>query len=565
MEQVKEKIRIPLTEWQMNAGIIGFLNIMHAAEKSNQIEILDQEIRFDPEVLVDFEKDYFNYFIELYKETTSWYKITSYKKKMARFEENDFSSFDEKALEELNTYISKVAKYYIKANSYKSVYPLVGNRTPIEALGNELKTTTKLKAKETFEEKQADILVEVKERFERIKQIIAYFEDPEVKSHICAKNVLYTVIRNGWDGVSALNPQTKEKDVYKDFHEFFVAPCFSYVEEDQDKYKFSCATCNQPIKNLDNTFSFLVATGFDTKRKNSHAWDHLNDLALCPICKLIYACVPAGFLYVYSQGIFVNANSSVEELHRIRQKLELEIFRLNNESLREVNVYAALIQMLQVEKNQLVNHEMADIQVVHFEEERYRFTLLPKRILRVLSASQNQLNSLVKTSFKEGNGQVNLYQFTVKKLFNSENLFSFIHKLLLYKATNVQGLYYGVQHINQIIQINQEFLGGITAMDKLSQKELEKIKGAGWHFKQGYENSRKVDGIVYKLLNALKINNRDGFMDILLNCYSYLGKQVPKWFIKMFKDDETFKTIGYSFVAGIIGEEKTTAKEGENK
>ncbi|MCB5951162.1 type I-B CRISPR-associated protein Cas8b1/Cst1 [Enterococcus sp. BWT-B8] len=560
-QETIQKIRVPLNDWQINSGIVGFLNILGNAEKLDKVDFSAQEIRFDPAILEGFENDYFNYFIRLYEKTTSWYKITSFKEKIEKYEAEDFQSFDEKALEDLNEYITKIAKYYIKANSYKSVYPLVANETDIETIGKELKTISKLKAKETFEARRGELIAEVKERFQVIKAIIAYFEDEEVKRHICAKNVLYTVIRNGWDGVSALNPQTKEKDVYKDFYAYYVAPCIEYLEAEKGKYKFSCSTCNEPIKNMDNTFSFLVATGFDTKRKNSHAWNHLNDLALCPICKLIYACVPAGFLYVYSQGIFVNANASVDELQRIREQLEIEMFQLNEIGQREVNVYVALIRTLNEEKNRLVNHELADIQVVRFENESYRFTLLPKRILQVLAVSRNHLNALIKTGFKEGNVQVNLYQTVLQKLFNSENLFTFIHKLLLYKATHVLTLYYGVVHVEKIIQINQEFLGGVKPMEKLSQDELGKIRGAGWHFKQAYKNSRKVDGIVYKLLNALKINNRDGFMDILLNCYSYQGRQVPKWFIQIFEDEETFKTIGYSFVAGIIGEEY----KGENE
>lgn len=560
IEQTVQKIRIPLNDWQLNSGIIGFLNILRNAEKLDKVTISAQEISFEPDILKRFEDDYFNYFIQLYEKTTSWYKITSFKEIIEKCETNDFSNFEEKDVELINDYITKIAKYYIKANSYKSVYPLVANETNIEAIGKELKAVPKLKGKETFQEKRTELITEVKNRFQEIKRIIAYFEDEEVKRHICAKNVLYTVIRNGWDGVSALNPQTKEKDVYKDFHTYYVAPCTEYLEAEKERYKFSCATCNEPIKNLDNTFSFLVATGFDAKRKNSHAWNHLNDLALCPICKLIYACVPAGFLYVYSQGIFVNANSSVSELQSIHDQLELEMFKLNVKRQREVNVYAALIRTLHEEKNRLVNHELADIQVVRFENERYYFTLLPKKILEVLSASQVSLNTLIPTAFKEGTLQVNLYQAVLQKLFNSENLFTLIHKLLLYKATRTSNLYYGITHVEKMIQINQEFLGGITKMEKLGQEELDKIRSTGWYFRQSYENNRKVDGIVYKLLNALKINNRDGFMDVVLNCYSYQRKQVPKWFVQIFKDDETFKTIGYSFVAGIIGDENKGEK-----
>lgn len=55
-------------------------------------------------------------------------------------------------------------------------------------------------------------------------------------------------------------------------------------------------------------------------------------------------------------------------------------------------------------------------------------------------------------------------------------------------------------------------------------------------------------------MNALKANNKDAFMDMLLNSYMYLNKKVPKYFTDIFLDDERFKTIGYCFVTGMIGE-----------
>ena len=75
----------------------------------------------------------------------------------------------------------------------------------------------------------------------------------------------------------------------------------SIYESDKKKYKYNCFICNREIKNLDNDFSFLVNTGFDTNRKLSHVWDFINDVAMCPICKLVYSCVPVGFIMYLEQ------------------------------------------------------------------------------------------------------------------------------------------------------------------------------------------------------------------------------------------------------------------------
>ena len=102
-------------------------------------------------------------------------------------------------------------------------------------------------------------------------------------------------------------------------------------------------------------------------------------------------------------------------------------------------------------------------------------------------------------------------------------------------------------------------------MEKLEKDELEKFRRDGYFLKKEYANKNKADSIGLRLLNALKANNKDAFMDILLNSYMYLNKLVPKYFTDIFLDDERFKTIGYSFVAGIIGEAHNTEGGNDNE
>ena len=85
-----------------------------------------------------------------------------------------------------------------------------------------------------------------------------------------------------------------------------------------------------------------------------------------------------------------------------------------------------------------------------------------------------------------------------------------------------------------------------------------KASDEGEKLRKDYKGSEnKISGISYKLLNALKINNRDMFMDVVLNCYLYVKKQVPKIIIDTLKDEDLFKTIGYAFVAGLIDEKNS--------
>ncbi|MFD2616046.1 type I-B CRISPR-associated protein Cas8b1/Cst1 [Terrilactibacillus laevilacticus] len=545
-------IEVTLKEWLYNAGIVGFVNIV-GKENINVVD--NSTISFSKEVLHGFENKYFEYFIDTYEKLLPWYKIISYESEIIRFENNDFDTFDEKNLEQLNTYIKDIVKKYIKSNSYKAAYPLMKNETDLLDLEKKLKTIPTPKKSETFSDKKAVIVDEVKERFSILKNIITCCKSQDGRRYLAGKNVIYNQIKNGWDGVCFLNPQTKEKDMYVDFKNHFVTPTEEYIDEEDTKRKYHCFVCDRSIKNLNLDLSFLNQTGFDTSRKSSHVWNFTNDVGICPICRLIYSCAPAGFTYVYNQGLFVNDSTTIENLLRVNDNIKMSTLQQNDTSVRTVNTYYALTKAIQEQFSGKMKFELADIQIVRYENESYRFNVLSRLTLSVLNQSKEAIIKLLNTGFREGNTNFNLYELVMKKLFNNENLFTSIHKLIIYKLSNVSNLYYNIGHVNHMLEINTNFLREVGRMEGLVKEEVRKANQFGYYFRKAYKDKgsdNKLSGISYKLLNALKTNNINMFMDVLLNCYSYLKKQVPELFLQVFTNDETFKTIGYAFVAGII-------------
>lgn len=59
------KIKVYLNEWFINAGIVGFMNIMKE-NNSKSIREQDNYIEFETEELRDFHKYYFEYFFNIY-------------------------------------------------------------------------------------------------------------------------------------------------------------------------------------------------------------------------------------------------------------------------------------------------------------------------------------------------------------------------------------------------------------------------------------------------------------------------------------------------------------------
>ncbi|MDT0013999.1 type I-B CRISPR-associated protein Cas8b1/Cst1 [Listeria cossartiae] len=558
---MQTEIEVRADDWLINAGLVGFLNIVG---KEN-VRIDGQTIYFTADLLEDFETKYFNFFIKEYKETLSWSKIVSYKDTMERFRAEDFASFDEEALANLNKYMKDVVKFYLKKSNYIKVFSLIDAKANVNKWLENLNTIN-LTKKQKWEDVKADIIEKVKQNYTQLDFIIDFCSGEKGLKYLGAKNLIYSVINKGWTGTSFLYTKTKLADPYLDYKTSFLDPVLDYSDSDLSKAKFNCFNCNLPIKNLKSGLSFMNDIGFDIEKKTSHVWDFNNDIATCPVCRLIYSCVPAGFTYVYGEGMFINDSYGVDELHRVNERMRNSILRFNKDGINSTNTYRALVESITMEHENNRRYELADIQLVRYENEHYRFNLLSKKMLDIVNDSKGILKSLIRCGYKEGNLNVNLYKEVIQHLMNNENLFTLIHKLIYYKQTNVNGLYYNMGHVSGILDINTKFLKEIEVMTNISQKQLWFVQNCGAEFKEGYvtkKSENKISGITYKLLNSLKVNDKDGFMDTLLNSYSYLAKPIPNVFMNVFTNDEAFKSVGYAFMLG-VGGEKTKKEDGGN-
>ena len=75
-------------------------------------------------------------------------------------------------------------------------------------------------------------------------------------------------------------------------------------------------------------------------------------------------------------------------------------------------------------------------------------------------------------------------------------------------------------------------------------------------------NDKKIGSLLYRLQNALRINNVDMFMDALISAHAYAGRNISSLFAKALLNDENFQTLGHGFLLGLLGEDKS---KNENK
>ena len=578
-----EKIELKLKDWLFNAGLLGFINILGEEARNNgELEIDDKNrlIRFSLKVLGNFEYKYFDFFIKRYGKTLTYGKILEFEKYIDEFEENGKKI---RSIDELKMINDKITffKAKIKSESYKKAYDFIEKNGTNKILQMEKELKKIKEPKENVNEISND---DVKNNLKIMKEIIGFFKkkitykEGNVKNYLAAKNIAYVIINNAWSSVSFLNRANAAKDIYDEYKSYFVEPALEYVNADKSKFKYKCVISNMQMKDYKNTLGFLNDTGFDVSRKPSHVWNFVNDIAVTPLVTLVYSCVPAGFIYGADKGIFVNANHNIDQLFKINNGIAYNILEDESEE-KNINLYKNLLKEIKKEKDN-TKYELSDIQIVKSEEGHYKFTLLSRNILKLLSENKEKLDDLLDKWYLIDKRYFNIYDTTITELLNNQNLFSLINKLCYYKISKAK-LSCKLKNIEDLLKINLDYIRRLKKMDKqeivekkenkktseeLTEKDIFYIRRDAMIFREEYirksGNDKKIGSLLYRLQNALRINNVDMFMDALISAHAYAGKNISSLFAKALLNDENFQTLGHGFLLGLLGEDKS---KNENK
>lgn len=566
-------ITVKNSDWLFNCGILGLYNILKYNNDDGDIALSQDELTFPVSRLENFEEKYFSYLIDTYEKIFSIYRITSFEKFLQDHEESNLENFGKKSLERLNSQIEQVKKY-LKSNSYVSAYKMIDLDFDPISKEKELKKVS-LKKNETTDDKKG----EIKAQMDILKEVVEFFKRKEVKKHVGGRNAMYSIIKNAWTNISIMNSQNKNPDIYKEFNDYFVEPVKEYLDEIDSgnlKAKYRCTSCNAKIKNLSIDLGFMREIGFDVNRKLSHVWDFNNYVAICPVCRLVYACVPAGFTYLYNRGIFVNFSMNLEEIQRINENIKTHV--LSNSEGSNI-IYRALQEQMNKKINETPSYELSDVQVVRFYNDQdkdsifYRFNVITKSILKIIENCGKCFEVIRNGLFLDGNSTIYLYDEVMNSLMNNENQFLLIQKLMHYKLSMPDKAKYNMNMIANILEINAEYLKEVGIMEKEAKDMIKTAKSHGFYLQKAYNDyakkddsnsvsgagsngdtyNKKLGSIAYRMLNALKTNNKHAFMDIMVNAHMYVQKAIPAIFAENLENDLNFKNLGYAFVTGMIG------------
>lgn len=555
---MEQKIFIRPNGFLFNAGMLGFLEILKTGEVSEELFAVQNDGIWIDQTLfnhIDFAKLYFYACQRNFGANTAWSELLNIGQRLEQLDPTNE--------QEIQKIYDRIAAILERA-SYKSGYEILKNKgDSFDALD----TLKQLKSKSS---------VNVSDKKETALTLIAYVSKyPEV---FCFKDIAYTKINRFWTNVAFLYPQSSKKDMLLCFTESFVEPVKLWLATKTSRKNF-CIECGMPVTQSEAVgMAWLHEVGIDHKRKKSYFWHEKPDALLCPLCSLIYACSPLGFEFPSesNDAIFINNNFDFKTLLYVRNSLGTKLQGTPSTSLNDIS-FAVMNSLLDIEL-ELKTNELQNIQVIiKHVGDKYDLNIISKDILEVVKDCQKNLAQLTKRFYLLGKGSnskyINIYDLVVSNLLNGVSQYGMIHEILQASVDDPQR---SVRFLWNCFTIEIRRREGGKKMKqlywmstcgtkmRLAMAGPQNVKADGpEEYRKNADN--KVRGYAYQLLNALQVRDSVKFMNIISRMYIGMGIEIPRIFLEMMKDDETFQKLGYAYILGLKGEEYVSKNDQGNQ
>jgi CRISPR-associated protein Cst1 len=512
-----------LNDGLFNAGLLGFYHVLDHGGFS--ISVNGAEISFDSEVFTDFTSQYLNTLIDTFGKDTVFIQIEGWYQELLQIAEINKTT---------ETVILKAESFLVeklKRNSYLAAYEILAHR------GENVDFVGKIKESK-----------ETRDFYEKKMILLAIIEKAmEYRDVFLLKDIAYTKIQPFWSNIAFLNRMENKSEFSQTFEKSFTTPVNDFLadntENKQQKTELFCCQCGSPItKGQASSMSWINDEGIDLNRKTSYFWNHVPDSYLCPVCNLIYACVPLGFYTKGQESVFVNQNNSFKSLLAFSAVLQA---KQDNSDV----FYTVIQSFLKNAEQTTAKNELINIQVIRRSGERYYHNILSKDKLSSIRLCEKNFDNLVGKSVKIGENYVNLYREVLTCVLNNTNLYSFINDCLHYGIADGKQ----VGFVKNLIDIQtQLFHKGEKSM---GMDLVNRGYHDGFFLRQKMvgpdRNENKLRGLSFKLVNSLKSRNQYLFSDTVLRQYLSEGSPSPKALIEVLENEENFLNYGYSFLTGL--------------
>ncbi|MEJ5173150.1 MAG: type I-B CRISPR-associated protein Cas8b1/Cst1 [Hydrogenothermaceae bacterium] len=512
--------RVYLSDWLYNAGIVGFLKINSdlwefdengnlKSKDENLLKIGDNYIEFNRDIFKGFSERHFNYAFNLYGRYDK--TLQSFKDMLETVNQENLKEYSSRVSSNLFT---KLKEYYPKLPKEAS--------KDLGIFKQELSTIISILEKNRQE-----------------------FLENDAKIYL---GKIY--------GQKSFLQRTVTSGILDRFKRDFEEELLNFSNK---KSKDRCVVCSRNAKDgatLDTGLSPFY--GFNKNAKN-FIYNFKGSHPLCEICEIIYFSYFAAFIKISKNErevyYFVNSDTDITTL--LRENLLLErILQDKTKSLTEffteIIINAEKQKTIYTLKNiniieiDLSNENLPRVYSINLSRDKAEF--IKKSNIRQFSRLYYKVNDVKRTLVYE------IIDAILENRLSYRMSYEVLKSLLSENNGNVKNW-----HIQQLILLIKEFLERLGGVEmNVEEKELWFIYKKGEELAKSFRDmdaENKIPTIAYKLLNCLRVADKNQFMDILFRTYMAVDKEVPSTFVKVMQDDNTFFAIGYSFLNGLLSSE----------
>lgn len=536
-----------LGDWFYNMGIVGLLRILkfnNVDESKYSIE--DNRIVLDEQLLDDFAEYYFNYFFSVYDDTQRLVDMIA-----AAQSKIDNGQSDEvaKAIKDVVTSFKKYENT-VKNTSFTGQYGDLYSNI------NDISKTIK-------KEISPNMLGDANKALADVKNFVT--QEPIMKKR--AANISRSALSEFFGQASFLNPSFKgayAEDFVQKMNNDYVEPVKTKYAPDPParKVTYNCSICSRSTNGKIHFDEAMFAPlGLSLTQNSNYMWDQVTLMPVCEECRLLFMCTPAGCTPItktrivngdtefYREYNFVNLDTDVESLFNVN-----EMFKQRSSAS---NPYKELIFDIVTQTKQKASWTLQSIFFVEFHVENKSTTLRYYNI------------PPYKAKFFTDNKVHYLLEHIWPRRFQLDILDDILaDKDIIISATN---------ELRNFMQkkegkIRADVGDPISCFNAVQLKYLLKGYRKGWSnvstriineaFDYGRELNRyfvandaenKINSIGYKMLNAVKVGDKDEFMDNLLRTCMSIQKPIPDIFLNVLSEQRAdFEDIALAFVSGFI-------------
>lgn len=274
-------------------------------------------------------------------------------------------------------------------------------------------------------------------------------------------------------------------------------------------------------------------------------------LPLCSLAKLLIFCSHAGATMSQGKSVFVYYSGTFDEIFQTNQFYA----DLKNPNKTFDEIVFDLVREQKLRADYAKKHYLIYEFTSEYQSKKtiLNYMVMTPSLLKLFSDHSNLFDH-VHYSIKIG---------MVRLLLQGVDTKHFISQVLRDKIKHSYSTF-DVICMTQIRHLNQLYAKGDFEVDSNAQKRyIWALVKSAEEVKKKINNEKKAQGIAYRLLNAVRSNNKNTFMDTVMRTYISCDLEMPGLLLEALHEDKMdFATVGNAWIAGLVSKQKDL-KEGE--